>query len=381
MPEEKGVPLSSDFKKFFQAVLSSITDLTEALDEVLNILAVVKELPRDKLVIRLQKNIEMIDRLGDKTPRYLNGLSILLSRFADTVQGNEDIEKEITLLGYAIAEFNSAISAAIDRKKGKIQALLRSEKITEHPLIEIIRKLISDASAAKKSLVRFDEFISEVNLDDVIFTQTEEEEKARMKKMITPELLTYFTRKEALDLLSVFFNSPSASYFSDIYWPFAFHNRREIIEYVVKEIKGRDVIEIGSNGNQSSEALFLNLGAKSYKDADVKQNIDALSALARQKSESAIIISFALFAEQILYPVGIPEGVNPAIFARYRAELCKHIYRVTPRGAITLHGLEADCMDDLLNAGFVLEKCLYNNSGTNRPPSGQDILLCAFRKV
>jgi hypothetical protein len=40
-----------------------------------------------------------------------------------------------------------------------------------------------------------------------------------------------------------------------------------------------------------------------------------LTLLLRQKSESAIVCSFALFADAVIYPY-MPEGVNPKIFER-----------------------------------------------------------------
>jgi hypothetical protein len=174
-------------------------------------------------------------------------------------------------------------------------------------------------------------------------------EEELIQERITPELLRYFRKEEAYELVSAFYKTPTSSH-RDIYRI----DTPEAEEFLAKEVKGRRIIELGSNGNDNYKLIFGWLGAKSYEFADPKYNVEGLTALIRQPDESAIICSFALFADAVLYPY-ISDGVDPAIFERYRKELTKQMYRVTPRNGITLHGIEDWCLGNLENAGFVVE--------------------------
>ncbi|MFZ5954932.1 MAG: hypothetical protein ACOYT4_00755 [Nanoarchaeota archaeon] len=186
--------------------------------------------------------------------------------------------------------------------------------------------------------------------NEVVSKQEQRKMEAEaIHEKISPELLRHFTKKEAYNLIKYFISVPStstqepgASY--DLYT--ICNSNRKFREYLGEQINGRNIIELGDAGRQINKNLFLKLGAKNYESVDPNYNFDGLTYLMRQDDNSAIICSFGVLESGVLY--GAESGFEALV--KYQQKLADEIYRVTPKGAITLHGLE--CSVDLLNAGF-----------------------------
>lgn len=186
-----------------------------------------------------------------------------------------------------------------------------------------------------------------------VLTREEQERlnEERYRELVTPELLARFTEKEALNLVRYFGQTPSSSTQDftggGLYgWS---HISQKAKAFLASEIRGRRVIELGDAGNKTNARFFLrDLGAKSFETADPKYipRCDGLSYLVRQPEESAIVTSFGVFDEGVLH-AGPKE---PDELFRYRQLLADEIYRVTPIGGITLHGL--DWYFEFERAGF-----------------------------
>ncbi len=198
---------------------------------------------------------------------------------------------------------------------------------------------------------------------------SEEEVKKRqeehLQSKITPELLKFFNWADADELVRYFYSTPSQTT-SDFNYGYDLSKiSKKAKEFLAKEVKDRRIIELGNKGyrniNCDDKNVFCNLpaaellglGARSYEGCDPKYNVDGLTFLLRQPDESAIVTSFGVLEDGVLY---MPKGCGSIdhLLPMYTAELGKQIYRVTPKGAITLHGL--DCSRDLENTGFIIEE-------------------------
>lgn len=204
------------------------------------------------------------------------------------------------------------------------------------------------------------------NFDDVELPDSimsEEEVRKKSEAQITPELLKFFNRAEARELVRYFSSTPSEPT-SDFGRPYDLSRLgEEARKFLAREVKGRKIIELGNRGYANLDrdsnnvlcsvpaATFLELGAKSYEGCDPKYNADGLTFLLKQPDESAIVTSFGVLEDGVLHMGGCSID---HLLSRYTAELGRQIYRVTPKGAITLHGL--DSSHDLKNAGFIIEE-------------------------
>ncbi len=175
------------------------------------------------------------------------------------------------------------------------------------------------------------------------------EREKRLENLVTPELLTHFSRGDALRLVDYFSTTPSAETQEIIGTPYDLYKLSpEARAYLAKHVTGQRIIELGDAGRKINEPFFIKLGAKNLETADPKASrVDGLTYLMRQPEGSAIITSFGVFDEGVLYMDGV-EIEKP--LQEYVTRLCREIYRVTQKGSITLHGLEWD--GDLKNAGF-----------------------------
>ena len=174
------------------------------------------------------------------------------------------------------------------------------------------------------------------------------EDQERLERLVTPELLTYFSEKDALKLVRYFQETPSSGTQEEKGMPYDLQKlSEEAKQFLVKEIRGKKIIEIGDAGRRINECLLLRLGARSFETADAQWGVDGLTYLMRQPEGSAIVCSFGVLDWGVLYDDWIN---SPRAMERYRKLLGNEMYRVTPKGAITLHGLE--CFDDLKQAGF-----------------------------
>ena len=205
-------------------------------------------------------------------------------------------------------------------------------------------------------------YSKDVDLNSIISrpparVMSEEEIKKRDEEFVrgdvTPELLKYFSQKTAEELVKYFQNSPNVSTQRDG----AIYNLYELVgkdlDYLEKEVKGKKVIEFGDAGKKINKTFFEELGSKKFIAFDTLpgKGRDALSQLSRQPDNSAVVTSFGVLDEGVLYMGGVVEGLE-----RYTEELAKQIYRVTPLRGLTIHGLEN--AKDLINAGFIPEKVL-----------------------
>lgn len=177
-----------------------------------------------------------------------------------------------------------------------------------------------------------------------------EEELAQAK--ITPELLRFFDRNEVRRLVEYFYRTPGQATSDAGYRYDLSRLSREANDFLAKEVKGRRVIELGNKGcgpglNVPSTTL-LNLGAIDYSGCDPVRNIDGLTFLLRQPDESAVVTSFGVLDEGVLFAGECGIG---ALLNRYVDELGKQIYRVTPRNGITFHGTDSG-VGYLIRAGF-----------------------------
>ncbi len=193
------------------------------------------------------------------------------------------------------------------------------------------------------------------------------EERERLERKITPELLSIFDENDAFALVQYFNRTPSITT-CQIDGKYDLNRLSDPVkEFLTKELHDKRIIELGNKGWKSASSMdelfgssirlnpkgeiafqVLRFGARSYEGCDPKYNEDGLSYLMRQADESAIVCSFGVLEDGVLY--GPPSMSN---LRRYSAELAKQIYRVTPKGAITFHGLEYT--RDLEEAGFTFD--------------------------
>ena len=176
--------------------------------------------------------------------------------------------------------------------------------------------------------------------------EQEKERQERLEKMITPELLTHFFRNEAKRLVEYFDRIPSAQTCgpSNMY---SFERlSKEANDFLRNELQWKKIIELGSAGRNEAKLHFeYDFKVGQYEYADPQYNTDGLSHLMKQPDNSAIVTSFGVLEDGVLYMDGLIPGLR-----KYTELLGKEIYRVTPKGAITFHGLETD--HDLIDAGF-----------------------------
>lgn len=146
-------------------------------------------------------------------------------------------------------------------------------------------------------------------------------------------------------------------------------------------INGKDVIELGPGITFVPHYAFKG-GATSYVGVEpfapettkkqiellslppeYKEKIrlvgeDALTFLSTRPDDSAIVLSRSVLREDIIgggrsnfYDLGKREIKNLA--NKYRIELCREIYRVTPPNLITMHiAIDDSFQDEFLKAGF-----------------------------
>jgi len=171
-------------------------------------------------------------------------------------------------------------------------------------------------------------------------------------KNITPELLQHFSHEEASELVKYFFQTPSAST-QGVDGTYDFNKIDENgMSFLEKELEGQNVIEFGNAGwrtNRHLQQFKLN----SYEGVDPDYGKDALTHLMRQPDNSAIVCSFGVMESGVLDSwVGRDKPLG-----KYIDLLAKEIHRVTPQGAISLHG--TDGFSELETAGFNKANVLY----------------------
>ena len=167
--------------------------------------------------------------------------------------------------------------------------------------------------------------------------------------LVTPELLTHFSREDALRLVKYFSIVPSQTTQGFPGVPYDLSQLgQEARAYLEEHVRDQKVIEIGDAGRRINEPFFMKLGVKSFETVDPQPcGVDGLSYLMRQPEGSAIVTSFGVFDDGVLYM----DGKTGELLDGYVSKLCSEIYRVTPKESITFHGLEWD--GDLKDAGFV----------------------------
>lgn len=198
--------------------------------------------------------------------------------------------------------------------------------------------------------------------------QAEEERRQRLEGKITPELLTHFDRKEALELVAYFGGVPTAGTQEAVGTSYDLYKLNQgARQFLAREIQGKRIIEIGDAGRSVNRPFFMELGARSFETADPNfSGIDGLTYLMRQPDGSAVVTSFGVLDDGVLYgPSGCEISTS---LGKYVGKLCNQIYRVTPKGGITLHGLEWD--GDLLGAGFVNDANAPRQANSYTPGSG-----------
>ncbi|MEA3329975.1 MAG: hypothetical protein U9Q06_04500 [Nanoarchaeota archaeon] len=170
-------------------------------------------------------------------------------------------------------------------------------------------------------------------------------------KRVTPELLKDFSHEEALGLVKYFFRTPGAET-QTIGGNYSLGNLdKNSKSFLEKELRNANIIEIGNKG-LIQNAEFAPFGIRSYQGTDCDYGNDALTHLMKQPDESAVICSFGVLESGVLDSwVGRDKPLG-----RYIDLLAKEIYRVTPKGAITLHG--TDGFTELEKAGFADERIL-----------------------
>jgi len=170
-------------------------------------------------------------------------------------------------------------------------------------------------------------------------------------------LLRHFSEEETIMLVEKFLHSPVTSTQEGFSTYGLYDLDEEKKRYISNEIRGGKVIEFGDGGRATNLRFMLESGVKDFRTVDPKHNTDGhtdgLSYLLQQPDESAIVMSFGVLEDGILD--GTDEYSIP-VFRKYNRLLGEEIYRVTPKGGITLHGL--DSIYDLVNAGFTEEKIL-----------------------
>lgn len=176
--------------------------------------------------------------------------------------------------------------------------------------------------------------------------ESRQRDEERIEKMITPELLTNFSEDETRNLVKYFEGIPSAQTCgpNNIYnfWDLS----DEAKDFLKNELQGKKMIELGSASRDQAKIHFeCDFKVKDYSYADPQYNTDGLSYLMKQPSNSAIVTSFGVLEDGVLYSDFKVPGLN-----KYTELLGQEIYRVTPKGAITLHGLEFD--HDLTKTDF-----------------------------
>ncbi len=179
-------------------------------------------------------------------------------------------------------------------------------------------------------------------------------EEERIQRKISQELLTFFNRSDAHDLVEYFDRTPSQTT-SDLGYTYDLNKLSpEAQRFLAEEVSGRRIIEFGNKGYKAGynvpSAKLFELGARSYEGCDPKYDLDALTFLLRQPDESAIVTSFGVLDDGVLY---MPGCEVDRLLSKYTAELGKQIYRVTPKRGVTIHGL--DSVGDLIRAGFKAE--------------------------
>lgn len=133
---------------------------------------------------------------------------------------------------------------------------------------------------------------------------------------------------------------------------------------IAKEIKGRKVIELGPSHDPKAK-FFLDNGAKEYVGVDLFHSFtascfvqnyigakivkrDALSYLMKQENESAVVASFGFLCDAL-------HMLNP----HYIPFVVREIYRVTPKGGISIHSTACDFENSFEAAGFKSEKASF----------------------
>ncbi len=217
----------------------------------------------------------------------------------------------------------------------------------------------------------------------VVSAEAAKSEHAKcLQSKITPELLKFFNREQASALVEYFDSTPSTSTSDGDCACDLSSISEKARRFLANEFQGRKIIEFGNKGYKNINCddtkiwcnvpaiVFLKLGARSYEGCDPKYNTDGLTFLLRQPDESAIVTSFGVLEMGVLHLYGRDD--LSVLLSKYTAELGRQIYRVTPKDAITLHGLDS-CLD-LENAGFVIEEAITKEL-ERRNVSGELVVL------
>jgi hypothetical protein len=172
------------------------------------------------------------------------------------------------------------------------------------------------------------------------------ENNERIERLISPELLKYFSRNEAHNLIKSFLGIPSVTTQEEGCGYQLSNIKNEYLTLLRSEIEGKKIIEIGDAGHGINRSWFKEMGAEGFVGIDINYGgPDALTFLMKQPADSAVVCSFGVFDDGSLY---FSEDSN---LKKYIQKLCEEIYRVTPRNSISLHGLERK--NDLIRAGFI----------------------------
>lgn len=179
--------------------------------------------------------------------------------------------------------------------------------------------------------------------------EAERREKQRKnKESMIVSLQNFFNREEVCRLIEYFNECPGTT----TKWPGYTYDfgrlSEEAKKFLYNEINGRRIIELGNKGYYSDYHFENVFKSKSYEGCDPQYNVDGLTFLLKQQDESAIITSFGVLEDGVLYMIGCDRIHN--LLSKYTAELGRQIYRVTPKRGITIHGLEYSY--DLIKAGF-----------------------------
>lgn len=150
---------------------------------------------------------------------------------------------------------------------------------------------------------------------------------------------------------------------------------------IANEIKGKKVIELGPSHDPKAR-FFLDNGAKEYVGVDLFHSFigtcfvqnylkakivekDALSYLMNQEDESAVVASFGFLCDAL-------HMLNP----HYVPFVVKEIYRITPKGGISIHSTACDIENSFEAAGFKPEKASF--VGNKGKPGA--LFMGVFRK-
>jgi len=172
---------------------------------------------------------------------------------------------------------------------------------------------------AKRKLLK--PILEDPNREGDIIRLTREEELAQRREIQEPmiqSLERYFSRSEAEKLADYFDRTPTQTTKGPGHtYDFGKLNK-EAIEFLRSEIKGKRVIELGNKGYRE-DYYFRNIfGASSYEGCDPKYNVDGLTFLLQQPDESAIVTSFGVLEDGVLYMHGLEIG---KLLSRYTREL------------------------------------------------------------